>query len=74
MKEIGKMMDLEAKIKEVEDRNAKLNGDLKVFVEQRAEIDRKIGVLREEGIRQQGEYKALKALSEPEKPESEKVN
>ena len=55
-------MELEEKIKEVEDRNAKLNEDIKVLVEQRAEIDRKIAALREEAIRQQGEYRAYKAL------------
>jgi predicted nuclease with TOPRIM domain len=56
-------LDVTEKIKEVEERNAKLNEELKALVEQRADIDRKIAALREEGIRQQGEYKALKALS-----------
>lgn len=70
-------MDIAAKIMEVETRNAKLNEDLKVLVEQRAEIDRKIATLKEEAVRQQGEYRALKSLADsPDEKKSDdpKVN
>ncbi len=67
-------MDIEAKIKDVEGRNAKTNEDIKVLGEKRAEIDRQIQGLRDEAIRQQGEYKALTDLRDAETVKSETVN
>ena len=63
-------MDIEAKIKEVEARNAKTVEDIKALGEKRAEIDRQIQGLRDEAIAQKGEYKALMELKDSEPAES----
>lgn len=73
-KEFTQMKDVEAKIKDVEARNAKVNEDIKVLGEKRAEIDRQIQGLRDEAIRQQGEYKALVDMRDAEPDASETVN
>ena len=61
------MAQIEDLIKEVEDKNAKLNEEVKSLTEKRGELDRQIAALREEAIRQQGEYRALTSLLEKEK-------
>jgi hypothetical protein len=60
--EAGKMADVKELMAEVEKKNLELNEKIKSLGEQRAELDRQIAGLRDEAIRQQGEYRALKAL------------
>jgi DNA-binding transcriptional MerR regulator len=62
LKEIRKMADVKELMAEVEKKNLELNEKIKSLGEQRAELDRQIAGLRDEAIRQQGEYRALKAL------------
>jgi DNA-binding transcriptional MerR regulator len=56
------MADVKELMAEVEKKNLELNEKIKLLGEQRAELDRQIAGLRDEAIRQQGEYRALKAL------------
>jgi DNA-binding transcriptional MerR regulator len=56
------MADVKELMAEVEKKNLELNEKIKSLGEQRAELDRQIAGLRDEAIRQQGEYRALKAL------------
>ncbi|MCK9597895.1 MAG: hypothetical protein M0R06_02570 [Sphaerochaeta sp.] len=65
-------MDLRERLKDVEERNRKFNEEIKLLAEKRTEIDKRISALRDEAIRQTGEFAALTALLEEEKKEAEK--
>jgi chorismate mutase len=63
-------MNFEEKIAEVKAKNLKLNGELTSLIENRADIDRQIGALKEEAARQQGEYRMLESLIAESKNET----
>lgn len=56
------MADVKVLMAEVEKKNLEINERIRTLGEQRAELDRQIAGLRDEAIRQQGEYRALSAL------------
>ena len=59
-------MTLDERIKDVEDRNVKINEDIKALAGQRSEIDSKIQALRDEALKTLGEHKALIAMRDSE--------
>lgn len=66
---------LDAQIKDAEERFAAIQKEEISLKEQRAELDRQISAKVEEEIRLQGEYRALKKLKgEPQEPPAERPN